>query len=74
MKLCHVVAEENFHAVQRVTPQKHIWRQEVVCGRDESSAFPFIEVSELVTDSKMPHLLCKTCDEAGKKPLLSGGA
>ena len=47
---------------------------ESMCGRDESSAFPFIEASELVTDSKMSHLLYKTCDEAGKKPLLSEGA
>ena len=44
-----------------------------ICGRDESSAFPFVEASELVTDSKMLHLLCKTCDdEAGTKPLVSG--
>ena len=44
-----------------------------ICGCDESSAFPFVEASELVTDSKMLHLLCKTCDdEAGKKPLVSG--
>jgi len=42
---------------------------ESTCGRDESSAFPFIKVSELVTDSKMPHLPCKTCDEAGKNLL-----
>ena len=45
-----------------------------ICGRDESSAFPVVEASELVTDAKMPHLLCKTCDEAGKKPLVYGVA
>lgn len=43
-----------------------------ICGCDESSAFPFVEASELVTDGKMLPLLCKTCDdEAGKKPLVS---
>ena len=37
-----------------------------ICGCDESSAFPFVEASELVTDGKMLPLLCKTCDdEAG---------
>ena len=31
-----------------------------ICGHDESSAFPFVEASELVTDGKTPHLLYKT--------------
>ena len=44
-----------------------------ICGGEESSAVPFVAESELVTNGKKPHPLCKSCHEAGKKPLLYGG-
>lgn len=69
---CEASMETNYYNPGNVRGRTSFEPLCSMCGGEESSDVPFVAESELVTDGKMPHPLCKSCHEVGKKPLLFG--